>query len=202
MVKDLAAQGSNRKKLIIKLSEYKGNPLLDLRYFYYHDETQAMIPTSKGIAITRSNYMTLKKAIEEHHEEIMDWLQVKYVPQNIIDIRDKTAEHDRATVPDVKPGIKVNPGCTRGNSVFNIQHKGSYDEVTVDSEHPFISNLLDKIEDNDTQELVLDALGKIFSAHTRATFKFAADLPRDSEAFFAQLKYEWEILLKSYAKEY
>lgn len=197
----IAEDGSNKKKLIVKLTEYKGTPLFDLRYYYMNEETNCLVPTGKGIALTRKNYLTIKSVIESRHERIMDWLQVKYVPQKVITHQTDITKHSDNITPDLSHKVNTDQGSGHGTSIFNVQHKGAYDEITVDVENPFIVSLLDQIEDQTTQKVVLDALGKIFAAYSRATLKFQTGKQICGDQFFDQLKFDWEQTLKRYAKE-
>ncbi|QIE43541.1 hypothetical protein G5B39_16120 (plasmid) [Rhodobacteraceae bacterium SC52] len=72
----LLEDGPKKKRLKVTLQEYMGRPLLNLRYWYEDKKSGEMQPTRQGVALTRNNYLALRSSIVDHHDEIMEYLNV------------------------------------------------------------------------------------------------------------------------------
>ena len=81
--KVLGEDGPKRKRLVIRLAEYKEQITAIISSAYMQEAYDEFKPSSKGIMLTRSNYLTFKKVVDCNHEAVMDWLGVGYVPEHV-----------------------------------------------------------------------------------------------------------------------
>lgn len=54
---------NNGDKIIVSLREYKGKEFVDVRIFFFDEESQAWIPTKKGVAMAKKHVPELIKAL-------------------------------------------------------------------------------------------------------------------------------------------
>ena len=60
------------EQLHISINSYKEKKYLDLRIFYTTDDGANWLPTKKGVTISPDNLVTLKDAVEEAIEELLN----------------------------------------------------------------------------------------------------------------------------------
>ena len=60
------------EQLQISINSYKEKKYLDLRIFYTTDDGANWLPTKKGVTISPDNLVTLKDAVEEAIEELLN----------------------------------------------------------------------------------------------------------------------------------
>lgn len=62
--------GSKKSPIKLKLNEFKGRKLLDIRKYYSSNEE--LMPTKKGISLNASQYAQIIDSIKKHHRRISD----------------------------------------------------------------------------------------------------------------------------------
>ncbi len=153
----LFEDGPKSKRLKVSLKEFKGIPLLDLRYWYQDKKTEEMRPTNKGIALTRANYLGMRSIAIDHHETVMDYLDVSSIKTvhrgDQITIDEQSSRKQEPIKNIIIEFSKIRP-ITR---LYDIDHKGGDVIVTMNTSHPLIGNISD-----DERSVVGALLAKIF----------------------------------------
>lgn len=169
----LCEEGPDKKKLRITLHEYKGTPLLQLRYFYVDKKSGETKPTKNGIAITRNRYLDLVETIDRNRESIADYLAGDVIEgtalTSLSQLKAQTAERACSIS---KISVKKQPG--RLAELFETSFQGGTAELAINSNHEF----LDEIDPTDSAtDLTLRAL---------VALDLASELIKHNEAYQVQ----------------
>jgi len=79
-VKEVKAFTISTATLQVRLVKFNGKPSLDIRRYYKDvDDGGKMKPSSKGIALDHSFFLTLKAIIEEHADQIEKFLEPRQI---------------------------------------------------------------------------------------------------------------------------
>ena len=161
----LSEGGADKKRLRFSLKEYKGVPLLDIRYFY-RDREGGFSPTRKGVSISRNRYLDFKTVIEEHHETINAYLAKENVA---VDGGLRSKEHAARKATSVGEVIATIENL-QGGSFYEAEHHGSTIKIKLNARHPCASGASPT-----------SARGRNL-AKFAAAFDVAASLASDSES--------------------
>ena len=157
----LIEDGPDNKRLRIALREFKGTPLLDLRYWYVDKKSKELKPTSKGVSLTRANYLSMRSIAVDHHDAVMDFLDVgaisashngdgkliaKQVAQNQQSVKTMSIE-----VAILKPSTKL----------YEVEYKGAVANIVFNKSHHFVKALS---TDENVKKSQLDSTGKLVLA--------------------------------------
>lgn len=192
--KILAEDGSLKKKLVIKLTEYEGNRLLDLRFCYFNKKEAEWSRTRKGIMLNRENFVCARKTFDEKGEDILDWLGIGYVPEHVAKYSDEQKDageknayrSDRVTCSSAEQ--------PRNPCLFDVQHRGAETEVSYNSNHPFFKRLQKTADNKEFENLI----ALLFASYNKAKQRLGNSSVTDSSLLFEQLEYEWSNYLKGY----
>ena len=193
----LAEDGPASKKLIIKLGEYKGHRLFELRFHYFNKKEQDFTPTRKGLSLTRSNYLTVKKVIEKNHEQVMDWLGVSYVPQHVEEnqvAQEKAYKETEYSSGEVCFKTKK---YFRDPDFFKAQHEGGQTTVIFNEEHPFFNSISDILVSGEIGEKAIAMIASMLVAYSTAKLRLKDSPSSHPEILFEQLEYDWSEYLKN-----
>ncbi|MDB4306539.1 transcriptional coactivator p15/PC4 family protein [Akkermansiaceae bacterium] len=194
--KTLAEDGTEKKKLIIRLTEYEGNRLLDLRFWYFKRKEGEWYRTRKGIMLNRENFICAKKTFEAHDEEILDWLGIGYVPEHVEKYANEQEEavEKSAYAPDmVSTSTAQQP---RNPAFFEVVHRGGKTEVEYNESHPLFANL--KASDDAAASRLLALL---LASYHRAKERLGDSPATDASILFDQLEHNWSNYLRGYLTE-
>ncbi len=73
MEKDVAAFAKNKYQDVkIRISEYQGNDVIDVRIWTQPPQGEEKVPTGKGININVKLFPKLKEAVEKLEKELME----------------------------------------------------------------------------------------------------------------------------------
>lgn len=193
----LAEDGTEKKKLIIRLTEYEGNRLLDLRFWYFNKQELEWHRTKKGIMLNRENFKCAKKAFETNDEEILDWLGIGYVPEHV----EKYAnEQEEAVEKSSYAPDKVTTSTVqqpRNPAFFEVVHRGGKTEVEYNESHPLYVKLKSKGENAADSRL----LALLLASYHRAKERLGDSPATDASILFDQLEHDWSNFLKGYLTE-
>lgn len=192
----LAEDGPKHKKLIVKMEEYKGNQLLDLRYYYFDNDKSEFLPTRKGVMLTRSNYLTVKKVIEKNHEQVMDWLGVGYLPDYIANRQQAQEEAYKSSQHLDHETVVATEDLARDPNFFNVEHLGGLNRVTINEAHPWIRRMLNYIESGDIGPKGVELIAEMLAAYSSAKMHLYESPSIHPEVLFEQLEYDWAGFLK------
>ena len=193
----LAEDGSAYKKLIVKLKEYEGHRLLELRYHYFDKKKHEFFPTKKGIALTKSNYLTVKKVIEKNHEQVMDWLGVGYVPEHIA--RNQQAQEEAYQEIEYSSGaVEVKAeSYARDPDFFKCNHEGGKIKIAFNTAHPISLEIMDLLNSKKEGEKAVKIIASLLAAYSSAKHRLANSPSAHPEILFEQLEYDWAEYLKT-----
>ena len=194
--KVLVEDGSPAKKLIIQLKEYEGHRLLDVRYWFTDKKDKLLKPTPKGINLTRSNYLTFKSVITNHHEEVMDWLGVGYVPEHVDEYTKK--QHQCANEQKYNVGKYDVKLCEFGSStiLYEVTHLAGQVQINLNTEHKYIKNTSKQLQqNNEVIKIVCDML----MAFDNAKNGLGGSHSVNADALIEQLDYDWSHSLNAMA---
>ncbi len=194
----LAEDGPKNKHLVIQLSEYENNRFLDLRYFYFDKKDQEYKPTRKGISLTRSNYLMVKKVVEKNHEQVMDWLGVGYVPEHV-----EKYQHDQEAQADkIRSKVLGNIELyfeeeKRDPSFFRVEYLGGANRLYINTGHVKGKEIQDLVQSDKINEFVLRLLVDILFTYAKSRDGLKDTSSIDPEVLFDQLEYDWSNFLKN-----
>lgn len=146
----LVEDGTPRKKLRATLRKYEGTPLLDIRYWYEDKSSKVYRPTSKGISLTKSNYLSVRSVSIDHHDDIMEYLDVGSTKTT--GSADQEAIHNSNTgkfgaVNDVQVKLDFVKPST---AVYSVVYKGATAHIVLNKRHPFIRSITEDISSDES----------------------------------------------------
>lgn len=193
----LAEDGPERKRLVIRLTEYEQHRLLDLRYWYIHKPSGEFRPSNKGVMLTRSNYLTVKNVIERFHEEVMDWLGVGYVPEHVAKYekaQEKAAEETKYLPSSVTSSNEHRPNDPL---FFEVEHTGGNDLTIFNTAHPFNEELETIAKDTPQGTELVHLISEMLVAYAKAKRGLEEAAATHPSVLFDQLEYDWAHFLKN-----
>lgn len=197
MSKYLAEDGLKSKHLVIQLNEFEDNRFLDMRYFYFDKKDKEYKPTRKGISLTKSNYLMMKKVVEKNHEEVMDWLGVGYVPEHVAEYQDKQEEQvELVKYMSIGKLDLFFEYEKRDPSFFRIDYLGGQNKLYINEGHPFGEKLSSIIKNENRNEELVHLLMNLLLMYSKSKDGLSGTVSIDPEVLFEQLEYDWANFLK------
>lgn len=196
MDETLVEDGPSYKRLAVKLNEYEGHKLLDIRYWYLHKKSGEYRGTRKGIALKAPQYKLLTRALVENTESILAWLEEATVPEHVFAY---TQRQQDAVEKLLSIGGQVSASTMpwpRDPRFFNVKHSGDLDHVVFNSESVFIQNLEAQLEGAKGEDAIWAIFGRLFSTFRQARVRLSDAPAIDPDALFDQLELEWARLLE------
>jgi hypothetical protein len=189
----LGEDGPQRKRLSIRLTEYEGTRLLDLRFWFYSAKDREWQRTKKGIMLNRENFICARDTLASHSEKILDWLGIAYLPQHVenYDRRQSEAVECRGRV-----GVSMSVSSyqeTRSPEFFRIASEGGRADVGFNEEHPLYAAM----DAANTKDEALQLLAAVLNGFHQAKIRMEDGPISDSELFLSQLEQEWAKNLKA-----
>lgn len=153
----LIEDGPDSKRLRIALREFKGTPLLDVRYWYVDKKSKELKPTARGISLTRANYLGLRSIAVDHHDAVMEYLDVGSIAASHAGDSSLIAKQIAESQQSVRTiELKVAP-LKPSSKLYEVEYKGALATVVLNKSHQFVKSLSDN---EDVRESQLDAIGK------------------------------------------
>jgi hypothetical protein len=154
----LIEDGPDSKRLRITLREFKDRPLLDIRYWYLDKKSKELKPTAKGISLTKANYLGLRSVAVDHHDSVMEYLDVGSISTTHGGDRSLIAKQNAKNQNSVK-NMSVKIEVLKPSSKFyEVEYEGAFATVTLNKSHKFVESLSDQ---DDVRRAQLEAVGKI-----------------------------------------
>ena len=194
MDKILIEDGNDKKKFIVRLNEFEGTPLLDLRYWYKDKASKEFKPTKQGISITSSNYLSFKSVVSRFDEEVISHLNKKN-KKNVDNAKERN-ELSKVILetPEVDTLEYVFESYLPKNDFFKVNYSGGRATIIFNELHPFSDGL--KTFDSDSLNPILRILISIdLSFQSSSNYNEAS-----GGAAIEFLKYEISKNLKKYKK--
>lgn len=154
----LIEDGPDSKRLRIALTEFKGTPLLDIRYWYVDKKSKELKPTGKGISLTRANYLGLRSIAVDHHDAVMEYLDVGSIASSHGGDSSLIAEQIAKNQQSVKTVEFDIAPLKPSSKLYKVEYKGALATITLNKSHQFVRSLS---ENEDVRAGQLDAIGKL-----------------------------------------
>lgn len=168
----LSEGGPPAKKLRISLQHFKDIPLLQIRYFY-EDKEGNLKPTNKGVAIPRNRYLDLAESIQNHHDEIADFLAGEVVDEDALTTLIHLKANHAKKLSSVK-SIAVSRKEGRKSELFEASFGGGEAQLVLNHNHDFVKK-------------GANAGGEVSSlAKTLVAIELSAQLISDGESYEVQ----------------
>jgi hypothetical protein len=192
--KILDESGSSQKRKVFSLGTYEGHRYFEVEEYYLDRRIQEW-KKKKGVSINKDAYSILRNVIVNRNEEILSWLNVNYVPENIAryeELQNSAAERSGAVVGERQVGGYKE---TRDPRFADIKFEGGVDRVLYNHAHPLSAELSDA---GPAAEAVVSALLQAFH---RARTLLAGTPAVDSETLLTHLEHDWAKFLKDALKK-
>ena len=155
----------------------------------------------KGIALTKSYYLNVKELIDDHHEQILDWLGVTYVPENIqkySDDQENALNVLEFLTGEINSSIKFSKN---DNMFYQSNFLGNLEKIIYNKNHPFTEEL-DKLSSESVENKLLKSLiDALIIAYEKSKMKFADTPVSNPSILFENLERNWSEYLKRYIEE-
>ena len=184
--KVIAEFGPPGKKLRLSLSQYGGQPLLNIRFYYEKDGE--MKPTKKGIAISRNRFLDVTNTLESHHEAIATFMEDPLstrLPEDIFEVKKDALDNIKVVE---KANLFIAP--VSGRKVSEVKYSGSSADITLNSNHKFVEKYADSEKEKELMK-------KIFIAFDLSRQLVAADEANDVQHALERLDAELSRQLKN-----
>lgn len=189
----LVEGGPAQKRLSVRLTQYEGTPLLELRFWFLSRKSGEYVRTKKGIMLSRNNYLLARESFATRHEEIMDWLGVGYVPEHVQKYEDAQASSlEEAKRTGAHIAVAHEPQAER---FFRVSHEGAVDSVSLSESHPMGSQLAHLGANGCSRQDLDQLLGSLLSAYSRAKASLDGTPTTDASILFDQLEHNWSEIL-------
>ena len=132
----LSEGGPPKKKLRIFLQHFKDIPLLQIRYFY-EDKEGNLQPTNKGVAIPRNRYLDLAESIQNHHDEIADFLAGERLDADALTTLIHLKANHSKKLSSVQ-SIAVSRKEGRKSELFEASFGGGEAQLVLNDNHDFV----------------------------------------------------------------
>lgn len=137
----LIEDGPERNRLRVQLTEFRGTPLLQLRFWYKDKETDEFKPTRKGLALSKNNYLAVKSVISDFHDDVMQHLG--YGAKGALsdgDHEEVKASRERQIESVSDYQVRIEP-LRPVSKLYEMSFEGSVASLVLNSSHPFVSKL-------------------------------------------------------------
>ena len=183
----LAEAGSSKKRLRISLSMFKSRPLLNIRN-YFQNKDGEMQPTTKGISMTRNNYLVLSETIKKHNDDIISFM-------DSIDLSDTITSWSQRTKGALDSisaveGILLDVKKVSGRDFSEVTYSGSKAQVSLNANHKYLKK-------NEHTEQQLKVLGDIAVAFDLATKLIVEDESNEVQHALERLRSEFSRQLQN-----
>lgn len=188
----LAQIGAEDSPLLIKLDEYKGRRLVDIRRYYKDKKTKDLLPTRKGLSLTIGTFSSLEEIAFKFGRDIKDWLSS--ANSNALDMvcRSEAVEKNSEFAQD----FEIKFDSWRGHNFFSIKSEGSKNVITFNDFNAFVEGTKKK----KNHEEIFHSIAAVIVTFKRAAYRFDDD-DFNYDSLFNSLEYEWGNLLKQYPVE-
>jgi hypothetical protein len=144
LAKALAAQGSDKNRLVILLSEFEGRRIVDLRRWYTDSKTGTWVPTKKGVALAHDAFTFIVSAFRDNETRIRNWLSNEGHDEEIATRRalHEAQGYAAQTNSYAKRPFKVHTDQWNSPEFFRLEGHGGLDILVLNLHHPTSQELL------------------------------------------------------------
>lgn len=205
--KILGEDGPPGNRVRFRIHEFKGNRLLDIRKFYLSKKPNPVtgkrefMPKRQGINLNRDSFMELKRVLENHDKEILEFLRIGYIPEEML-------RYHQAELQAMEKGFRLANDVEilevnnfRDSHLFHVSHKGARDIVEVNTSHPFAKAISIEEIEKSTPEEIRELFATIFAAYSRSRALLLGASASNPEILFEQTEFDWSKFLENYIEE-
>ncbi len=208
MSKDVATFGSKKSPVVVRLDEYKGRRIVDIRKYFSDKKSKELRPTKKGISLAENNFREITELIGDKGGSILEWLssggdEIKKQVESDMLARSIAAEE--AAREKRRYSSKV---CKfRGSQIAEYHAEGGVDRITLNENHPFCGQITSLVEviknlpDSDGQILLCNFVSQLLISYYRSIARFDDENKYRTSDLSALIEYEWGIILNNYYKK-
>ena len=203
----LAEAGPPGNRVRFRIHEYEGNRLLDIRKFYLAKKPNPLtgkrefMPKRQGINLNRDSFMELKRVVENYNEEILEFLRIGQVPEEML-------RYHQAELQAKEKGFRLandveitEVDSFQDSHMFHVTHQGAKDIVELNTSHPFAKAMsIDEIAKSSPEE-IRDLFASILAAYSRSRTLLLGASASNPEILFEQAEFDWSKFLENYIEE-
>jgi hypothetical protein len=190
------AVGSKSNPILISLTEYEGQRLLDIRRYYLEKGTKQLKPTKKGISLPLNAAKAVLDVLLASRDKVLAWLDK---PSDEFAATAAAAMATRAAAREREARqaryFQVESESRKEAAFFSVVAHGATDILTLNESHP-VFEALQASSPSDAKEI----LRGILVAYARTKTLFADRIEADSATFFEMFEHEWGLMLKQYCR--
>ena len=184
----LLEDGPLAKRLRIALRQFKNTKLLDIRYWYQDKTSMEMRPTAKGISLTRSNYLGLRSVTTDHHDAIMEYLDVGFISSSDKGDAELATAHRLQQQAAVNKISLITKTLQPASKLYEIEYDGAHAKVSINTAHPLGVAMI-KNEKNGSFEN--DRLASLIVALDLSMMKLRGNDLTSPDILLDQLEYDF-----------
>ena len=189
----LYEDGTRRNKFMIKLSEFKGRHLLDIRNWYFDQKTDEYKSTRKGVALTLGKFDAVYTIMSRYHDTIRAWLTEPATANHV----DEQNRYSETAAFARQPISAVTEAVGRQSNFFYVEHQGGIDKIIFNEDHPFTQRLTDIMGDESDDEY-WELVKSLCMSYERSRRRLEGQTVQRPEALFDLLESNWSRFLKEY----
>ncbi len=205
----IAAIGSEKAPILIKLNEYKGRHLLDIRRYYYDKDSRELKPTQKGINLNQEAFAIVKNILQQQSAVIEEWLSQE--AESVESVVRKNFEEQVNAIEQLRTRQRphvADQDKWKSSSFFDVRAEGGVDRITYNQAHQFkqlLDNLMRILRDssnNEERDKGLTKLESLFQliliAYFRSKMLFEGANQMSASDIFETLEFNWGAILGEY----
>ncbi len=205
--KILGEDGPPGNRVRFRIHEYEGNRLLDIRKFYLakrpnpHTGKREFMPKRQGINLNRDSFMELKRVLDNHDKEILEFLKIGHIPEEML-------RYHQAELQAMEKGFRLanNVEITEVNNfrdshMFHVSHQGSKDIVELNTKHPFARAISVEEISKSSPEEIRELFATVLAAYSRSRSLLLGASASNPEILFEQAEFDWSRFLENYVEE-
>ncbi len=205
--KILGEDGHPGNRVRFRIHEYEGNRLLDIRKYYLAKRPNPLtgkrefMPKRQGINLNRDSFMELKRVLENHDKEILEFLKIGHIPEEML-------RYHQAELQAMEKGFRLANDVEisevdnfQDSHMFHVSHQGAKDIVELNTSHPFARAISVEEISKSTPEEIRELFATILAAYSRSRALLLGASASNPEILFEQAEFDWSKFLENYIEE-
>lgn len=180
----LDEHGDERKRKVFALNEYMEHRYLEIEEFYF-DRKRSEWTKKKGISINQDTYRVLRDVLDRRDAEIMDWIGVGYVPEEVSRYEEVQAAAAHDSKYQIGELVVAEHSEPRDPCFFTIQHEGGQTRVSFNTAHPLSATLIAQGPET------VGVVASLLAAYHRARLMLGDTPAFDPASLFDHLEQDW-----------
>ena len=197
----LGEEGPPRNRTRFTLTEYEGNPLFDIRKYYFARNSSEFKPTRKGIALNRDTFMELNRVLNAHNQDIMEYLSIGHIPEEMLRYQQANEEAKQKNFRLANEVEIEEVNDFRDEHLFHVKHRGGKDTVELNISHPFAKAISESEIEKSTPEEIRHMFASMIAAFARARSLLLNSPASNPEILFDHTEFDWSSFVRKYVEE-